>query len=173
MDDYLEAFVREGEEHVTNLNNALLELESDPGNEEAMDAIFRTAHTLKGNFGAMGFESASDLAHAVEDLLDEMRQGDLEVTSDRMDRVFEGVDDIEACLDDIEAHGEVQRDVSGTAESVRAVLDEAAAAAEAGDAPPRTLSGRSSTWVPSSTRRRSRRWTAASSTSTWTCPTPR
>ena len=33
MDDYLEAFVREGEEHVTSLNNALLELESDPGNE--------------------------------------------------------------------------------------------------------------------------------------------
>ncbi|NIB99376.1 chemotaxis protein CheA [Halobacterium sp. R2-5] len=125
MDDYLEAFVREGEEHVTNLNNALLELESDPGNEEAMDAIFRTAHTLKGNFGAMGFEDASDLAHAVEDLLDAMRQGDLAVTGDRMDRIFEGVDEIEACLDEIEASGEVERDVSDTVESVRAVLDEA------------------------------------------------
>ncbi|MGB9965972.1 chemotaxis protein CheA [Halobacterium hubeiense] len=125
MDDYLEAFVREGEEHVTNLNNALLELESDPGNEEAMDAIFRTAHTLKGNFGAMGFEQASELAHAVEDLLDAMRQGDLAVTGDRMDRIFEGVDEIEACLDEIEANGEVQRDVSDTVESVRAVLDEA------------------------------------------------
>jgi two-component system chemotaxis sensor kinase CheA len=135
MDDYLEAFVREGEEHVTNLNNALLELESDPGNEEAMDAIFRTAHTLKGNFGAMGFEGASDLAHAVEDLLDEMRQGELEVTSDRMDRVFEGIDDIEACLDEIEAHGEVQRDVSSTIESVRAVLEEAAVAEPDGDGP--------------------------------------
>jgi len=132
MDDYLEAFVREGEEHVTNLNNALLELESEPGNEEAMDAIFRTAHTLKGNFGAMGFEDASNLAHAVEDLLDAMRQGDLEVTGDRMDRIFEGVDEIEACLDEIEANGEVERDVSDTVESVRAVLDEAGE--EAGDA---------------------------------------
>ncbi|GAA0276679.1 chemotaxis protein CheA [Halobacterium noricense] len=125
MDDYLEAFVREGEEHVTNLNNALLELESDPGNEEAMDAIFRTAHTLKGNFGAMGFEDASELAHAVEDLLDAMRQEELEVTGDRMDRIFEGVDEIEACLDEIEANGEVERDVSETVASVRAVLDEA------------------------------------------------
>ncbi|MDL0122650.1 MULTISPECIES: chemotaxis protein CheA [Halobacterium] len=124
MDDYLEAFVREGEEHVTSLNNALLELESDPGNEEAMDEIFRTAHTLKGNFGAMGFEDASDLAHAVEDLLDEMRQGNLEVTSDRMDRIFEGIDGIEACLDEIQATGDVDRDVTGTIESVRAVLDE-------------------------------------------------
>ncbi|WP_232688523.1 chemotaxis protein CheA [Halobacterium zhouii] len=137
MDDYLEAFVREGEEHVTNLNNALLELEDDPEDEEAMDSIFRTAHTLKGNFGAMGFEAASDLAHAIEDLLDAMRQGDLEVTGDRMDRVFEGVDEIEACLTDIEQTGEVQRDVSGTIESVRAVLedgaDEADVDAEAAD----------------------------------------
>ncbi|MDH5021170.1 chemotaxis protein CheA [Halobacterium rubrum] len=137
MDDYLEAFVREGEEHVTSLNNALLELESDPGNEEAMDEIFRTAHTLKGNFGAMGFEDASDLAHAVEDLLDEMRQGDLEVTGDRMDVVFAGIDDIEACLDDIEANGEVTRDVTGTIDAVRGVLEAAAAedgtAAEGGD----------------------------------------
>ena len=134
MDDYLEAFVREGEEHVTSLNNALLELESDPGNEEAMDEIFRTAHTLKGNFGAMGFENASDLAHAVEDLLDEMRQGNLSVTGDRMDVVFAGIDDIEACLDDIEANGEVTRDVTGTIEAVRGVLADAGEDdAEAGD----------------------------------------
>jgi len=135
MDDYLEAFVREGEEHVTSLNNALLELESDPGNEEAMDEIFRTAHTLKGNFGAMGFENASDLAHAVEDLLDEMRQGNLSVTGDRMDVVFAGIDDIEACLDDIEANGEVTRDVTGTIEAVRGVLDAAGEESDdAGDA---------------------------------------
>jgi len=134
MDDYLEAFVREGEEHVTSLNNALLELESDPGNEEAMDEIFRTAHTLKGNFGAMGFEDASDLAHAVEDLLDEMRQGDLSVTGDRMDVVFAGIDDIEACLDDIEANGEVTRDVTGTIEAVRGVLEAADDSADDGDA---------------------------------------
>jgi len=134
MDDYLEAFVREGEEHVTSLNNALLELESDPGNEEAMDEIFRTAHTLKGNFGAMGFEDASDLAHAVEDLLDEMRQGNLAVTGDRMDVVFAGIDDIEACLDDIEADGEVTRDVTGTIEAVRGVLEDAGEAEASADA---------------------------------------
>ncbi|MFW5938339.1 MAG: chemotaxis protein CheA [Halanaeroarchaeum sp.] len=124
MDEYLEAFVREGEEHVTDLNNALLTLESNPQNEDAMDQIFRTAHTLKGNFGAMGFEDASDLAHAVEDLLDGMRQGDIAVTADRMDHIFSGVDEIEACLDEIETHGEVRRDVRPTIDDLRSVLDE-------------------------------------------------
>ncbi len=123
MDDYLEEFVREGEEHVTELNNALLTLESNPEDESAMDQIFRTAHTLKGNFGAMGFEDASDLAHAVEDLLDGMRQGDITVTSDRMDHIFAGIDQIEACLDEIEADGEVSRNVRPTIDDLRDVLE--------------------------------------------------
>ena len=123
MDDYLEEFVREGEDHVTELNNALLTLESNPEDEAAMDQIFRTAHTLKGNFGAMGFEEASDLAHAIEDLLDEMRQGNIEVTSDRMDHVFAGIDEVEACLEEIEEHGEPRRDVSDTIVDLRDVLD--------------------------------------------------
>ena len=130
MDEYLEAFVREGEEHVTELNNALLTLESSPENEEAMDQIFRTAHTLKGNFGAMGFEDASDLAHAVEDLLDGMRQGDIAVTSERMDHIFSGIDEIEACLEEIETNGEVHRDVRPTITDLRTVLAESEADGE-------------------------------------------
>jgi two-component system chemotaxis sensor kinase CheA len=82
----------------------------------------------------MGFVDASDLAHAVEDLLDEMRQGSLTVTGDRMDVVFAGIDDIEACLDEIEANGEVTRDVTSTVESVRAVLDEAGDGDDAAEA---------------------------------------
>ena len=67
MEDYLQDFIRESEENVTELNNSLLELEDDPSDEAAMDSIFRTAHTLKGNFGAMGFDNAATVAHAVED----------------------------------------------------------------------------------------------------------
>ncbi|UWG48035.1 Chemotaxis protein histidine kinase or related kinase [Halanaeroarchaeum sp. HSR-CO] len=133
MDEYLEAFVREGEEHVTDLNNALLTLESDPEDEEAMDQIFRTAHTLKGNFGAMGFEDASDLAHAVEDLLDGMRQGEIAVTSERMDHIFAGIDQIEGCLQEIEADGEVSRNVRPTIDDLRAVFDESQADDSAAD----------------------------------------
>ncbi|MBS3759999.1 chemotaxis protein CheA [Halodesulfurarchaeum sp.] len=123
MDDYLEEFVREGEEHVTELNNALLTLESKPEDEAAMDQIFRTAHTLKGNFGAMGFEDASDLAHAVEDLLDAMRDREIEVTSDRMDHIFAGIDAIEACLDEIETDGEVSQTVRPVITNLREVLE--------------------------------------------------
>ncbi|MFC6975181.1 chemotaxis protein CheA [Halomicroarcula sp. GCM10025709] len=130
MDDqYLDAFIRESEEAITELNNSLLDLESDPSDTEAMDSIFRTAHTLKGNFGAMGFDDAANLAHAVEDLLDEMRQGEMEVTPEVMDLVFAGVDQIEVIVNEIEAEGESQTETDEMVAELRTVLEEGAEAA--------------------------------------------
>src|SRR6056297_346150 len=115
MEDYIQDFIRESEENVTELNNSLLTLEGDPSDEAAMDAIFRTAHTLKGNFGAMGFQNASDLAHAIEDLLDEIRQGRMEVTPEIMDMVFSGVDQIEE-------NGDSSTDTSDMIDDVRGFI---------------------------------------------------
>jgi two-component system chemotaxis sensor kinase CheA len=130
MDDqYLDAFIRESEEEITKLNNSLLALESDPENREAMEQIFRTAHTLKGNFGAMGFEGASDLAHAMEDLLDEMREGEMSVTPAVMDLIFAGVDKIEALVGEVEEHGETHTDPGDLVDQLRAVLEEGTEAA--------------------------------------------
>ncbi|MFB6122824.1 MAG: ATP-binding protein [Haloferacaceae archaeon] len=125
-DDYLQAFIRESEEQLTDLNNSLLALESEPDDREAMGNIFRTAHTLKGNFGAMGFDTISDLAHAIEDLLDEIRSGNVEVTPEIMDLVFAGVDQIEVALDEIEAEGEASVDPSDLEDEIRQVIEEEA-----------------------------------------------
>ena len=123
MTDYWSDFARESEEQITNLNNALLTLERNPGDEAAMDEIFRIAHTLKGNCGAMGLTRASDLAHAIEDLLDAIRRGRVDVDPDIMDVIFEGLDELEAML---EAAGEgggadaVDRDPTTAIEALRA-----------------------------------------------------
>jgi len=90
MDSHRAAFVAEAEDGITDLNNALLALEADPEDAEAMDDVFRVAHTLKGNAAAMGYEGVSDFGHALEDLLDAVRQGDREVTPELMDLLFEG-----------------------------------------------------------------------------------
>ena len=125
MDDqYLDAFIRESEEEITKLNNSLLDLESDPNDQEAMDQIFRTAHTLKGNFGAMGFEEAANLAHAMEDLLDEMRQGEMGVNPEVMDLIFAGVDQIEVIVGEIEEDGEPSTETGQVVTQLRAVLDD-------------------------------------------------
>ena len=124
MSDYLTDFVQESEERITELNNALLTLERDPTDDDAMENIFRVAHTLKGNCGAMGLESASDLAHAIEDLLDAVRRDELEVTPELMDVIFDAVDELETMVDEVSADGEIDTDPTATIEALREHLDD-------------------------------------------------
>ena len=122
-EEHRKAFVAESEEGITELNNALLALESDPSDAEAMDQIFRTAHTLKGNGAAMGYDSVSDLAHELEDLLDEVRAGDIEITPDLMDLLFDGVDYLGAMVDDIATDGETDIDASDIESDLRELIE--------------------------------------------------
>ncbi|MFD1640543.1 chemotaxis protein CheA [Halohasta litorea] len=122
-DEHRKAFVAESEEGITELNNALLALESDPEDAEAMDQIFRTAHTLKGNGAAMGYDSVSDLAHEMEDLLDEIRSGEIEINPELMDLLFDGVDYLSAMVDDIAEEGETDLDASGVEADLRELIE--------------------------------------------------
>jgi two-component system chemotaxis sensor kinase CheA len=129
-EEYVQAFVRESEEQLTDLNNSLLALESDPDDREAMDDIFRTAHTLKGNFGAMGYDDASDLAHAIENLLDELREGEMAVTPEVMDLVFAGVDRLELAVESIDDDGTVDVETVDLEDDIRTVIEEGATGAD-------------------------------------------
>ena len=119
MDSHRAAFVAEAEDGITDLNNALLALETDPDDGEAIDDVFRVAHTLKGNAAAMGYDGVSELAHALEDLLDDVRTDDLEVTPELMDLLFEGVDTVEAMIGEIADGGEVSTDAGGIERRLR------------------------------------------------------
>ncbi|GAB3682412.1 hypothetical protein GCM10028857_08220 [Salinarchaeum chitinilyticum] len=123
MADYLDAFARESEEQITELNNALLEFEDDPSDEAAMNQIFRTAHTLKGNCGAMGFEPAEDLAHAIEDLLEAIRSNRVAVSPEVMDAIFDGVDELDAMISEAVEHGEVTRSADAEIAAIREYAD--------------------------------------------------
>ncbi|WP_312910409.1 ATP-binding protein [Natronosalvus caseinilyticus] len=124
MSEYWTDFAQESDEQITELNNSLLTLERDPDDDDAMEAIFRTAHTLKGNCGAMGLARASDLAHAIEDLLDAVRRDDLEITPEVMDAIFAGVDELEAMLDEAPPNGDIDRDPAAEIETLRSFLDD-------------------------------------------------
>jgi two-component system chemotaxis sensor kinase CheA len=142
-DEHVTAFVRESEEQITVLNNALLDLEHDPGDEEAMEQIFRTAHSLKGNCGAMGFDRASTLAHAIEDLLEEIRTGRVEPSPEIMDAIFAGVDGLEAMLEEIEREGSPQQEPDDLVESLRSHVTDADGVRPPTDADIDTLLGNS------------------------------
>ncbi|THE63648.1 chemotaxis protein CheA [Salinadaptatus halalkaliphilus] len=125
VSDPTSTFVQESQEDIQKLNNALLELEdaADPENSEAIETVFRVAHNLKGNFGVMGYTDASNMAHAVEDLLDCIRDGELSVTGERMDLIFSGVDQLDQMVREISDDGETETDPDETIAEIRASID--------------------------------------------------
>ncbi|ERH07308.1 MAG: chemotaxis protein histidine kinase related kinase [Halonotius sp. J07HN4] len=132
-DAHRKAFVAESEEGITELNNALLDLEADPDDDDAMDSIFRIAHTLKGNASAMGFESVSELAHEMEDLLDEVREGQIDVDIELMDLLFDSVDYLDAMVGDIAEDGETDIDASGVEADLREKMETGSVGDESDD----------------------------------------
>lgn len=116
---YLKVFLEEATEHVESLSSNLLSLEKNPGHE-VIEEIFRSAHTLKGMAGTMGFNKISELTHEMENLLDEIRAGKFPVTSSVVDVLLECVDLIQKMLEKIAVEGnEGQIDISSVVDTLK------------------------------------------------------
>lgn len=98
LDRYLGLYLSETQEHLRELNRALIDLE-EAGDGAALDAAFRAAHTIKGMAATMGFLDVAEHAHLLEDLLEEVRAGTLAIDADVLDRMLAGVDDLEQAVE--------------------------------------------------------------------------
>lgn len=92
ISQYKELFINEAQEHLEALNQAMVDLERDPGNPDVLTEIFRSAHTLKGMSATMGFDQLTELSHEMENVLDGMRGGDIEVSTETVDLLFSSFD---------------------------------------------------------------------------------
>ena len=82
IDKFKAAFREESYELLSQLEDTLLELESQPLNGELINAAFRAIHTVKGSSAMFGFETISKFTHEVESVLDQCRNGTLPITKD-------------------------------------------------------------------------------------------
>jgi two-component system, chemotaxis family, sensor kinase CheA len=96
-------FIMESREHLTAIELQLLTLDQDPANAEAIHAIFRGFHTIKGMAGFLDLDAVRDLAHEVETVLDLARNGKLAITSTIIDRILESKDYLNVWMTDLEA----------------------------------------------------------------------
>lgn len=111
MNQYLEVFIDESKEHLQTMNDQLLELEKNPTELSIVQEIFRAAHTLKGMSATMGFEDLADLTHKMENVLDAVRNEQIQVDSNMLDIVFEAVEYLEEIIFDIADGGDGKKDV--------------------------------------------------------------
>ena len=106
---YAELFLTESREHVSAMNQWLLQLEREgaAGGAEAVGAIFRAVHTVKGMSATMGYSMVAELSHEMETLLDRVRHGELVVNGELMDLLFRAADVLEVAIEGAVAGREV------------------------------------------------------------------
>ena len=94
MDDLLSEFLTETSENLSVLDVELVRLEQNPNDPELLGNIFRLVHTIKGTCGFLGLPRLESVAHAGENVLGKVRDGELDVTPQAISLVL-------ACLDRI------------------------------------------------------------------------
>ncbi len=97
---YIELFYQDAEEHLQLMTDALLDMEKDPADKEALGALFRAAHTLKSSSAMVGFMHVSEFTHKMEDLIGFWRDTNATITTEQVNLLFSSFD----VLKDMLAH---------------------------------------------------------------------
>lgn len=130
LSQFYQVFFDETEEHLAAMESLLLALDPGHPDPEAVNAIFRAAHSIKGSSATFGFKEMADLTHVLEGLLDRVRKGDLAFSPALVDACLNAGDLLKAQLAAYRA--EQPADAESTAETM-ALL--AALGHGSGDAP--------------------------------------
>ncbi|EEK79543.1 Histidine kinase [Bacillus cereus R309803] len=121
--DLLNIFFEESEEHLQSLNENVLILEQNPADMGVVGEIFRSAHTFKGMSASMEFTEMADLTHKMENVLDEIRHGNIVVNANIIDVIFECIDNLEKMVADVQQGGMGNIDAASTKQKLEALLN--------------------------------------------------
>ena len=111
--DIIKDFLVESHENLDRLDRDLVGLEKNPKDPDALAGVFRTIHTIKGTCGFLGFSKLEMVAHAGENLLSRLRDGQLALNPEITTALLAMVDAVRQMLDTIENSGtERERDDS-------------------------------------------------------------
>lgn len=131
-DEDLKLFCEEADEQIELLDTSLVQLEGEP-DPELVQQIFRAAHTLKGSSATIGHKKMASLTHAMETVLDAVRQGRRAPTSEVVDALLAGLDALRVLANEVVTRVDSGIETSGLEADLHAVLT-----AEHGEAPPET-----------------------------------
>lgn len=99
---YAELFQAEAGEYMQVLNQCLLNLEKDPEDREELHEAFRVVHSLKGMAGTMGYQHVTEIAHGLENFMEDFKTGEKKPSPDILDLLFEAVDLLQLSLENPE-----------------------------------------------------------------------
>jgi len=126
----VQEFLVESEELLQRMDQDMVTLESTPNDTELLNRIFRALHTIKGTSGFLGYEPVVRLSHRAEDVLNNLRKGEIQLTRRMMDALLRSRDQLGRMLADIREGGLKKYEIDGLVAELEAVQK-----AEAGEAP--------------------------------------
>jgi chemotaxis protein histidine kinase CheA len=131
MKDLIAIFRAETEEHLTKLDNGLVELEKQPNNFELASSLNREVHTMKGAARVFGFNEIQDIAHRIEDIFEEVAGKRAVFNSLMAERIFKGLDAIRIILERIAQEKKIDVEIDVDATDICRELEECLSAAQA------------------------------------------
>ena len=116
MSQFYQVFFEESAEHLASMESLLLALDLDAPDPDQLNAIFRSAHSIKGGSGTFGFTDMTEVTHVLETLLDGIRKNEIAITAEMVDAFLQAGDVLSGLLEahqngtiaDLDASGEIR-----------------------------------------------------------------
>lgn len=123
FDDLIEEFVTESKEHIADIEDDLIKIESDMEHvdPEVINRVFRAAHSIKGSSKFLDLNNIGDLAHKMEDVLNLIRSGKLIPSSDVAGPLLIAADMLKNMLEDVTSSNDM--DISEHIVQLQKILD--------------------------------------------------
>jgi two-component system chemotaxis sensor kinase CheA len=123
LSQFYQVFFEEAGENLDQMEQMLLGLDLAAADDEALNAIFRCAHSVKGGAATFGFSDVAELTHEMETLLDKLRRHELEPTAGMVDTLLQSGDALRAQLARHQGHGGAVVDTAELRRSIRAQVE--------------------------------------------------
>jgi len=101
MAKYRRIFLEESTDHLEEISRALLDLEKEMGSAEAIDTIFRMAHSIKSMAASLGYDAVADLSHRMEDRMEHVRTAGRVRDPEELALLFRSLEALEAMVESV------------------------------------------------------------------------
>ena len=136
MSQFYQVFFEEADELLDEMEKLLLELDVAAPDSDDLNAIFRTAHSIKGGAATFGFNDITEVTHMLESLLDRIRKGEMALTPEHVDAFLVAKDVLSMQMDGHHHGSSVdQNAVDSVCQRLKALSQGIAAEAPASAAP--------------------------------------
>jgi two-component system, chemotaxis family, sensor kinase CheA len=122
MNELLAQFVSEARDLLQEAGEDLLALERTPDNEEAINRLFRSVHTLKGSSGLFEVQPLTQILHAAEDIFQAVREHTLPLTPEMVDLTLKTLDQVGQWIEHLDQHEVLPGDAAPIAAKLVAEL---------------------------------------------------